>query len=628
MTTQAGEGDDRVKRPRVDQSAGASPRAAAGVVVQPPAAAAPNHAAPSSSSAAILGLAATRVAPPAALHSPAAPVALTTLTANGTQFKCADCGELFLSRGARVAHQMLSGAPYTAAWPPPTAAPSRLAELQAALEHAVAAEDYAKAAELQPQIKQLKAAIEAAAAAATATAEADSAVAAGAPKHGVRLLRSMLEVGLALPAIQAEPLVALDLEGDLTPSATCAVDLLQVYLPSVDAVLLVHVASLPREPLAALLRPWLESPRHLKVMCDPRADSHALQFLMGIRLQGVLDVQLCHAATTGELTRVVSLAAEMRRQYATPAKAAAADKQLVDRGLPYPTGLSRLAATYCPREVAAPVAELKGRFGALFDAGHSPFRTLPLSAAAASYASADVWHIWLVYEALWTTLEQGALAAPVLLASESRAGDFRDVPSGRERWDRLMALAKSHKADKRTKGANTAANTSANAAANAAANTAASAALAAAVSDGNAAVAEAASAPSPAVGVGAVVGVVGADGPSTRKKRQVSGPGCDVCGVCFSGTKQLDEHLQGKRHAIAAAIASAGVPRTLAIECRQAPLDLTAIRTSFQPYGTISRVTLEAQDPLGGAPLRAMECHRLPSMSFAGTLRRCATDCH
>jgi hypothetical protein len=128
--------------------------------------------------------------------------------------------------------------------------------------------------------------------------------------------------------------------------------------------------------------------------------------------------------------------------------------------------------------------------------------------------------------------------------------------------------------------------------------------------------------------VGAVVGAVGADGQSTRKKRQVSGPGCEVCGVCFSGTKQLDEHLQGKRHAIAAAIASAGVPRTLAIECRQAPLDLTAIRTSFQPYGTISRVTLESQDPLGGAPLMAMECHGFPLMSFAGPLRRCATDCH
>ena len=46
------------------------------------------------------------------------------------------------------------------------------------------------------------------------------------------------------------------------------------------------------------------------------------------------------------------------------------------------------------------MSALKAQCGALFDAGAAPFRALPMSAAAATYAASDVWLIYLVHEAL------------------------------------------------------------------------------------------------------------------------------------------------------------------------------------------------------------------------------------
>ena len=80
----------------------------------------------------------------------------------------------------------------------------------------------------------------------------------------------------------------------------------------------------------------------------------------------------------------------------------------------------------------------------------------------------------------------------------------------------------------------------------------------------------------------------------------MSGPACEICGVQFSGEKQLEEHQSGKRHAQAAAIAASSASPVLAIECRQAPLAMEMLRLSFDCFGTISRATLEANDPLTG----------------------------
>ena len=125
-----------------------------------------------------------------------------------------------------------------------------------------------------------------------------------APKHGVRMLRSMLELSMVLPLLSSESVAAIDLEGNLTPtSPECGIDLLQIYLPIADVVLLIHLVSLPKQPVADLLRPWLSSPSHTKVLCDARVDADALHHLYGIRLAGVVDVQLCHAAATGELQK-------------------------------------------------------------------------------------------------------------------------------------------------------------------------------------------------------------------------------------------------------------------------------------------------------------------------------------
>ena len=85
--------------------------------------------------------------------------------------------------------------------------------------------------------------------------------AACAPKHGVRVVRRELDLALVAPLLHAEPICALDLEGELSSGPGCAVDLIQVYLPTRDLVLLVHCADpagrgarRPRR-LAAVTRP-------------------------------------------------------------------------------------------------------------------------------------------------------------------------------------------------------------------------------------------------------------------------------------------------------------------------------------------------------------------------------------
>ena len=93
-----------------------------------------------------------------------------------------------------------------------------------------------------------------------------------APKHGVRLLRSALDVAMVVPLLQGEAAVAIDLEGELTPGEGQGVDLLQLYLPSLDLVLLVHAVrpSAARNPRPAAHRgiccprvghPWRDRPR-------------------------------------------------------------------------------------------------------------------------------------------------------------------------------------------------------------------------------------------------------------------------------------------------------------------------------------------------------------------------------
>ena len=438
--------------------------------------------------------------------------------------RCADCGQIFPSRQAKVAHQMLSAAPYEAIWP-----------------------------NVQPPVwpgtgEQ------------TVKASATEQSSGHAPKHGVRLLRSMLDVSLAMPCILAEPTAAIDLEGNLTPGPACTIDLLQVYLPGADVVYLIHCVSLPQQPLANLLAPWLTSSRHHKVLCDARADSDALQHLFSIRLTGVIDVQLCHAAATGDLARFTAVSKD-------PLGAANHGR------FSFPVGLSRLTASYCTQEVAAPIAALKGQFGALFDAGAAPFRNLPLTNAAASYAAADVWHIWLIYEALWGALQQAGLAMQVILASEARAGEFRDVAGGRDRWEEAVGIARANRNDK--KGAEKGTEKRAS-------------------GKGVGSKGGAATSLDPAAGDGA--GAAGA----MEKRRQISGPGCECCAVRFSGQKQLDEHMSGKRHAVAAAAAAKPSALLLAVECRQSALTLKDLRECFSPHGTIAHLALESKNPLAG----------------------------
>ncbi|KAL1515473.1 hypothetical protein AB1Y20_002097 [Prymnesium parvum] len=441
--------------------------------------------------------------PPFARAAPASPALAAPPAAAAGAHHCPDCGARFGSKVAQVVHQMLSASPHASG---AAAAPSLGLE--------------------EP-------------------AEGGGGEAAGggerqyAPKHGVRLIYSALDLTIVTPLLLSEPIVGLDLEGDLTPSATCRIDLMQerVYLPSVDLVLLIHTASIPAHEVARCLKDWLESSAHTKVLCDVRADADALQHIFGIRLSGVSDVQIAHAMLSGELTSI-SL---------SPA----------DSPFFFPTGLSRLAYEYCGEQLGAPLMKLKAVFSAVFERGGTPFRTLPLSSAALTYAASDAWHVWLVHEALRPRLDAANLAPLVLRASETRASEFRDVPDGRALWDAKLKQSRRAKA-------------------------------------------KAAGAPEkrprdapPAAG-------------GEAKRRVVSGPMCAQCGVRFSGEAQLAEHRGGKHHALVAAVVARRrlVPLRLSAG---APLDEEKVRVALSEFGTIQtlRVGVEggrANDP----PFRAV----------------------
>ena len=145
------------------------------------------------------GLAAAPARPTAPAR-PAAPGASNRVDPH----RCSDCGHIFASRQAKIAHQMLSGSPYGTVWPPepswPDASPHGLSGTDPASDAATAAL-LALSAPASPH----------------------------APKHGVRVLRSMLEIAMAMPLLLAEAVTAIDLEGNLLPSSpSCTIDMLQV----------------------------------------------------------------------------------------------------------------------------------------------------------------------------------------------------------------------------------------------------------------------------------------------------------------------------------------------------------------------------------------------------------------
>jgi hypothetical protein len=186
-----------------------------------------------------------------------------------------------------------------------------------------------------------------------------------------------------------------------------------------------------------------------------------------------------------------------------------------------------------------------------------------------------------VYEALWPALQQAGLAVQVALVSENRAGEFRDDPAGRERWESAVARHKAGRAAKeqQQQQQQQAQGQAAGGAAGAAAASGAAGATAAPAKPAK----EAAKPKTP---------------PEQPKKRVVSGPECACCGVRFSGERQLAEHEQGKRHAVCASVAQSAAAPALAVECRQAAMDVAALRATFETYGALADVALSALNPL------------------------------
>ena len=395
---------------------------------------------------AIPSLVGTMPVPPHA--SPWASCCLPTApTLVSRTLRCPDCGEQFASREAQLLHQLNSGAPHAAA--PPTTSAAASAVAAAAAAAAAPPTPSAPAAADGGIAAAITAAITAAVASATAAAAGGSGAAGGvaaaptdgfAPKHGVRVLRSALDVAMVVPMLHAEAAVALDLEGELTPGAAQGIDLMQLYLPSIDLVLLIHSATIGAADVSRLLGPWLTSAAHVKVLCDCRADAEALRDCLGVRLQGVCDVQVLHAVLNRQL-----------KQLPVAAVGASAVPAFF-----FPTGLHRLAAQCGGEAIGEHIAQLKTHFSRVFDessgasgAEGRPFGSLPLSAEAATYAASDAWHTWLVYETLWPKAAADGLGAVVVAISERRACDFRDCPGGREKWEAAMAQAKERRLESR-----------------------------------------------------------------------------------------------------------------------------------------------------------------------------------
>eukprot|EP00965_Chrysotila_dentata_P113738 3760229-Pleurochrysis_carterae.AAC.1 len=113
-----------------------------------------------------------------------------------------------------------------------------------------------------------------------------------------------------------------------------------------------------------------------------------------------------------------------------------------------PTGIARLAndAQIDPH---GELAKLKKQFGAIFDSLARPFRVLPLSPAAATYAASDVWSVWAVHAHQWRQVCARGLGRAVLEASERRADEFRDGLRPRLLWDQMVAQIRAQRQAKK-----------------------------------------------------------------------------------------------------------------------------------------------------------------------------------
>ena len=122
--------------------------------------------------------------------------------------------------------------------------------------------------------------------------------------------------------------------------------------------------------------------------------------------------------------------------------------------------------------------------------------------------------------------------------------------------------------------------------------------------------------------------------------RVISGPLCECCDVRFSGDKQLQEHLQGKRHAVACVIARSSSAPPLSIECRQAPIELSKLRESLstcarrRPLEPSQSYHITPHGPHGHGHGRASDAARPPSCPTelrshcTAVARACAPQTH
>jgi hypothetical protein len=310
----------------------------------------------------------------------------------------------------------------------------------------------------------------------------------------------------------------------------------------------------------------------VQVLCDCRADSEALNAAFGLRLAGAIDIQIAHAALSGQIDPSTTAAA-------------AAGAPIAQLPFFFPTGLARLASVWCGLDDSL-LSSLKKEFGAAFSAGARPFRTLPLSAAAASYAASDAWHIWAVYSALWPAVMRGALEGAVRRLSDTRSAEFRDAAGGggREAWEERLAAARAERAaNNRPEQRREAAKSPAWAREpqESKRKRGAEGGVQAGPSSGG--------------------GEAEAGAPPAKRTRVVSGPQCECCAMAFSGAAQLVEHQAGKRHKAAAAVLGLDPPPPLRIECRQAQLKEPALRAALQAFGDLSRVDVPAQEGGNGA---------------------------
>ncbi|KAL3932954.1 MAG: hypothetical protein SGPRY_000491 [Prymnesium sp.] len=273
----------------------------------------------------------------------------------------------------------------------------------------------------------------------------------------------------------------------------------------------------------------------------------------------------------------------------------------------FPTGLSRLTYEYCGKQVCGvpshdrracknaaelgePLAQLKSAFSRVFESGGAPFRALPLSAEATTYAASDAWHVWLVHEALRPRLEAAALTPLVLRASEcfarrvseqsvraeraaesgqpeketwlgccrqalldTRASEFRDVFNGRELWDAKMKQARRRNVSKRQR-------------------------------DEGGKMREG--------GQGKEGGEGGErDGERPAKRRVVRGPMCAEGRVRFSGEKQLEEHRGGKHHAMVASVVGKPQPTSLMLRA-SVTLEESKLLSALSVFGEVRRLQL------------------------------------